>query len=69
MNGYAPCTQVINSQDTADDISAHVIEHQNLPDWIAIFVQYRGGMRDSSAPGRLIEGCVIGRLWIMIKIQ
>lgn len=66
MNGYAPCTEIINPQDAADDITAHIIEYQNLPDWIAIFVQYRGGMRDSSASGRLIEGCVIGRLWIMI---
>jgi hypothetical protein len=69
MNGYAPCTEVIYSQDTADNIPAHFIEHQDLPDRVAIFVQDRGGMRDKTARSGLVNGVVFNGLRIMVQVQ
>lgn len=62
VNCNSPCAEIIDSQNTADNITAHLVEYQHLPDWIAIFVQDRGGMRDKTASRGLVEGCVIGRL-------
>lgn len=49
MNSYAPCPEVIYPQDTADDIPAHFIEHQDFPDRVTIFIQDRSGVRDKTA--------------------
>jgi hypothetical protein len=69
MNSYAPCPEVINSQDTADDIATHFIEHQDFPDWVTIFIQDRSGVRDKTTGPGLIDGLVFNRLWIMIQVQ
>lgn len=44
MNSYAPCPEVIYPQDTADDIPAHIIEDQDLPYRVTIFIQNRSGV-------------------------
>lgn len=59
MNCYTPSAEIIDPQDATDHIAAHLIEHQDLPDWITILVQDRSGMRDKTASCGLIEGCVI----------
>lgn len=41
MHGDTHCPEVRNTQDTADHIPAEVIKDQNLPNRIAIGVQYR----------------------------
>ena len=69
MNSYAPCPEVIYPQDTADDIPAHFIEHQDFPDRVTIFIQDRSGVRDKTAGPGLIDSVVFNRLWIMIQVQ
>jgi len=41
MDRYTPCAQVINPQNTTNHISAHVVEYQDLPYGVAIFIQDR----------------------------
>jgi hypothetical protein len=69
VNSHSPSSEIINSQHTADDIPAHAIEHQDLPDRIAIFIQDRGGLGDKAPVSRRLMGIVICGLWIMIQIQ
>lgn len=52
MDSHTPSSKIIDSQHTADDIPAHAIEYQDLPDRVAIFVQDRGGLRDKTAVSR-----------------
>lgn len=49
MNGHSPSSEIIDPQDTANDIPAHGIEHQDLPDWVAIFIQDWSGVGDKTA--------------------
>lgn len=69
MNGHSPSSEIINSQHTADDIPAHAIEHQDLPDRIAIFIQDRSGLGDETAVRRRLMCIVVYGLRIMIQIQ
>jgi hypothetical protein len=69
MNSYAPCPKVVYPQYTADNISAHFIKHQDLPDRVTIFIQDRSGVGDKTTGPGLIDGAVFNRLWIMIQIQ
>lgn len=69
VDGNAPCAEVIDSQNTTDNISAHFIKHENLPNGIAIFIQDRSGMRDKTASGGLIEGSVVSGLRVLIEVQ
>ena len=41
MDGHAPASQVIDSQDTRYHIASKVIEHKNLPYGIPVRIQYR----------------------------
>lgn len=49
MDGDSPRSEVIDPQDTADDISAHGIEDQDLPDRISIFIQYGSTLGDEAS--------------------
>lgn len=44
MNRYPPSSEIIDSKHAADNISAHIIEDQNLPDRVPIFIQNRSRM-------------------------
>lgn len=57
MNSNTPSPQVIDSQNTADHITALIVKHQDLPYRIAVLVQDGGGMR-SRAFGLAISGQV-----------
>lgn len=41
MDGNTPCAKVIHPKHATDDIAAHAIEDQDLPDGVAIFIQDR----------------------------
>jgi hypothetical protein len=69
MNGHSPSSEIVDSQDTADDIPAHAIEHQDLPDWVAIFVQDRSGVGDKTALSGRFMCIVVCGVRIMIQVQ
>jgi hypothetical protein len=66
MNGNSPCTEVIDAQYAADDIAAHAIKDQDLPDGIAIFIQDRGGVGDQTAVGGRVVRGIICRTRVMV---
>lgn len=68
MNSNTPCSQVINSENTANDISTHIIEHQDFPNRVAIFIQDRGRVGDQIGMTRRVIGVLCG-VGIMIQIQ
>lgn len=45
MDGNSSGPEVIDSKNAADHVAAHVIEHQDLPYWLAIFVDDSGRLR------------------------
>jgi hypothetical protein len=51
MDRDPPSAKVVHTKHAADDISSHAVEHQDLPDGIAILVQDWGGMRDEAVGG------------------
>lgn len=66
MNCDSPSSEVIDPQHAADDISSHIIKHQDLPDRIAILVQYRGG--NEALRGRIVVGVFRG-LRFMVQVE
>ena len=68
VNSNPPRPEIIDSQDTADNITAHAIEYQDLPDRIAILIQDRCGVGDEPAMARGIMR-VLCRAGIMVQIQ
>lgn len=68
VNSNPPRSQIIDSQDTADNITPHAVEYQDLPNRIAILIQDRGGVGDEAAMARGIMG-VLCRAGIMVQIQ
>jgi hypothetical protein len=43
MDSDAPSSKVVYAKHAADDIPAHVVEHQDLPNRVAIFIENRRG--------------------------
>jgi len=66
MDGDSPCAEVIDSQDAADDIAAHAIEDQELPDGVAIFIQDGSGMRYQTTVGGRVVRSIICRTRVMV---
>ena len=56
MDRNTPCSKIVHSQHTADDIPTHVIEDQHLPDGVAILIQDRGGVGDKVTLTRWVMG-------------
>lgn len=48
VDSDSPGSEIIDSQYAANNVSAHAIENQNLPDGIAIFIQNGCGLRDEA---------------------
>lgn len=48
MYGNPPCSQVVDSQHTADDIPTKVVENKNFPYWISVGVQDGCGFGDEA---------------------
>lgn len=69
MNGHPPSSKIVDSQDTADDIPAHTIKHQDLPDWITIFIQDWSGVGNKTAMGGRLMCIFIGWFRIVIQVQ
>lgn len=65
MNGHPPCSQVVNPEHTADNISSHVIENQHFPNRIAILVEYRSCVSES---GRIVGVIFVGRR-ILVQVE
>jgi hypothetical protein len=68
VNSNTPRSEIIDSENTADNVTAHGIEYQDLPDRIAILIQDRGGVGDEAAMARGIMG-VLHRAGIMVQVQ
>lgn len=62
MYGHSPSAKIADPQDAAYDIPAEVVEDQDLPNGLAILVQYRRRLV-SEAIG---VGCVVSRDAILI---
>lgn len=69
MNCDSPCSEVIDTQYTADDIPSHAIKDEDFPDRITIFVQDRGRMGDEAAVARRVMSTVFSRARIMVQIE
>lgn len=69
MDGHTPGAKIIDSQYTADDVPAHAIKHQDLPDWITILIQDRRRVGDKTAMGGWLMSIIIGNLRIVIQVQ
>lgn len=44
MDSDAFSPQVVDSQDTADDVPPKIVKHQDLPDGLPIFTKQGGGL-------------------------
>lgn len=69
MNCDSPRSEVIDTQYTADDVPAHAIEDEDLPDRIAIFIQDRGGMGDQAAVARRVMSTVSSGTGVMVQVE
>lgn len=65
MDRDSPCSEVIDSKHATNDISSHIIEDQDLPNRVAILVQYRSRDGDKTVC-RWIKGSIFCGLQIMI---
>lgn len=69
MNRDTPRSEVVNPQHTADDVSAHVVEHKDLPYRLAILVQYGGGVRNEAVGGGRIMVRLCRMVGIMVQVE
>lgn len=69
MNCDPPCSEVIDTQYTADDIPPHTVEDQDLPNWISIFIQDRSGLGDQAAVAGLVMSTVFSRTGVMVQVE
>jgi hypothetical protein len=58
MNCYSPGSEIIDSEHAADNIPAHVVKDQDLPDRVAIFVE--DGGRNEALCRCLVAGILRG---------
>lgn len=68
MDGDSPCAEVIDPQHAADDIAAHAVKDQDLPDGVAIFIQDGSGMGDQTTVGGVVRS-IICRTRVMVQIE
>jgi hypothetical protein len=69
MDGHAPGAKIVDSQYTADDVPAHTIKHQDLPDRITILIQDRRRVGDKTAMRGWLMCIIVGNLRIVIQVQ
>lgn len=69
MDGDPPCSQIIDPQDTADDVPAEVVKDQHLPYWFPFRIQNRRGFRGQAVGSSRLMLPIGVLLGYMVQIQ
>lgn len=67
MDSNSPSSEVIDPQHAADNVSAHAIKDQDLPNGITIFVQ--DGCGDETSLSRRVMRAIICGACVMVEVQ